>query len=106
MLLSVHYLALTTAYSMSIMRTSFEAVISLPASIRGIAQSGSAPALGAGCREFESLYPDQFPISNPAWLTLRFDVIKVCGGRSSVGRAPDCDSGGRGFNPHRSPHYS
>ena len=28
--------------------------------IRGIAQSGSAPALGAGCREFESLYPDHF----------------------------------------------
>ena len=27
---------------------------------RGIAQPGSAPALGAGCREFESLYPDQF----------------------------------------------
>ena len=27
---------------------------------RGIAQSGSAPALGAGCREFKSLYPDQF----------------------------------------------
>lgn len=27
---------------------------------RGIAQFGSAPALGAGCREFESLYPDQF----------------------------------------------
>ena len=26
---------------------------------RGIAQSGSAPALGAGCRGFESLYPDQ-----------------------------------------------
>jgi hypothetical protein len=26
--------------------------------LRGIAQSGSAPALGAGCREFESLYPD------------------------------------------------
>ena len=25
---------------------------------RGIAQSGSAPALGAGCREFESLYPE------------------------------------------------
>jgi hypothetical protein len=27
-------------------------------SVRDIAQSGSAPALGAGCREFESLYPD------------------------------------------------
>lgn len=26
---------------------------------RGVAQSGSAPALGAGCREFESLHPDQ-----------------------------------------------
>jgi hypothetical protein len=26
---------------------------------RGIAQSGSAPALGAGCRGFKSLYPDQ-----------------------------------------------
>lgn len=28
--------------------------------LRGIAQSGSAPALGAGCRGFESLYPDHF----------------------------------------------
>jgi hypothetical protein len=27
---------------------------------RGIAQSGSAPALGAGGRGFESLYPDHF----------------------------------------------
>lgn len=25
------------------------------------------------------------------------------GGRSSVGRAPDCGSGGRGFKSHRSP---
>jgi hypothetical protein len=31
---------------------------------RGIAQSGSAPALGAGCREFESLYPDQIKNSS------------------------------------------
>lgn len=28
------------------------------------------------------------------------------GGRSSVGRAPDCESGCRGFNPRRSPHYT
>lgn len=28
----------------------------------------------------------------------------VNGGRSSVGRAPDCDSGGRGFETHRPPH--
>jgi hypothetical protein len=25
------------------------------------------------------------------------------GGRSSIGRAPDCGSGGRGFEPRRSP---
>ncbi len=28
--------------------------------IRGIAQPGSAPALGAGCRGFKSLYPDHY----------------------------------------------
>jgi hypothetical protein len=32
--------------------------------IRGIAQSGSAPALGAGCREFESLYPDHMLVAS------------------------------------------
>ncbi len=30
--------------------------------LRGIAQSGSASALGAGCRGFKSLYPDHFVI--------------------------------------------
>ena len=29
--------------------------------------------------------------------------MKISGGRSSVGRAPDCGSGCRGFEPHRSP---
>ena len=33
-------------------------------SIRGLAQSGSAPALGAGCRGFKSLHPDHFNIVN------------------------------------------
>ena len=28
-----------------------------------------------------------------------------CGGCSSVGRAPGCGPGGRGFNPHHSPHF-
>ncbi len=35
---------------------------------RGIAQSGSAPALGAGGRGFESLYPDQFHVAPVAHL--------------------------------------
>ena len=29
----------------------------------------------------------------------------LSGGRSSVGRAPDCDSGCRGFKSHRPPHF-
>ncbi len=37
-------------------------------SIRGIAQPGSATALGAVGREFESLYPDQFFLVKPATL--------------------------------------
>ena len=62
---------------------------------RGIAQSGSALALGARCREFKSLYPDQF-----SW---RYFLSSLHGDCSSVGRAPDCDSGCRGFEPHQSP---
>lgn len=31
-------------------------------------------------------------------------ILIVNGERSSVGRAPGCGSGGRGFDPHRSPH--
>ena len=34
--------------------------------IRGLAQSGSAPALGAGCRGFKSLIPDQFCLDQNA----------------------------------------
>ena len=45
--------------------------LSLLSRIRGIAQSGSAPALGAGCREFESLYPDQICSAWLARLILR-----------------------------------
>ena len=33
-------------------------------------------------------------------------IIYRRGGRSSAGRAPDCGSGGRGFKPHRSPHFA
>ncbi len=32
--------------------------------------------------------------------------VYLSGGCSSVGRAPDCDSGCRGFKPHQSPHSS
>ncbi len=39
----------------------------------------------------------------------QFNMFIYCkhlsGGRSSVGRAPDCDSGCRGFEPHRPPHF-
>ncbi len=41
----------------------------------------------------------------PLLRPLYFIITISNGGRSSVGRAPDCDSGGRGFKPHRPPHY-
>jgi hypothetical protein len=51
--------------------------------------------------------------SNPAgraMFWLQWQVSKAfyrnSGGRSSVGRALDCDSSGRGFKPHRPPHFS
>ena len=34
------------------------------------------------------------------------EVLTFYGGRSSVGRALDCDSSGRGFEPHRPPHLT
>ena len=36
------------------------------APVRGVAQLGSAPALGAGGREFESPLPDHMPSDRPA----------------------------------------
>ena len=39
---------------------------------RGIAQSGSALALGARCREFKSLYPDQFH-----WFTQCGSIVRI-----------------------------
>jgi hypothetical protein len=104
---------------------------------RGVAQPGSAPALGAGGRWFESSRPDhrasssvgleQRPSkprvmgSNPFWRATKGsarDAKRVCalcdfrisarvrfGGEcSSVGRALDCGSRCRGFNPLHSPH--
>ena len=46
---------------------------------RGLAQSGSAPALGAGCREFESLYPDHFFLRSTHWfMRLKWFVPVRC----------------------------
>ena len=43
---------------------------------RGVAQSGSAPALGAGCRGFESLHPDQLPSGLPQRRELAFGSVR------------------------------
>ena len=55
--------------------------IPLGTTLRDVAQSGSAPALGAGCRGFKSLHPD------------------TLGAISSVGRAPRLHRGRRRFEP-------
>ena len=49
--------------------------LSLTHLYRGVAQSGSAPALGAGCRGFKSLRPDQLN-----QLLSRFSLLLVFGG--------------------------
>ena len=43
---------------------------------RGVAQSGSAPALGAGCRGFESLHPDQLLSVVPQRRELTFGSVR------------------------------
>ena len=43
-----------------------------PLSERGVAQPGRAPALGAGCRTFESCRPDHFP--QPEWQSIRTTI--------------------------------
>ena len=70
---------------------------------RGLAQSGSAPALGAGCRGFESLLPDHF--FRPHRHGRSLGQGPISGGCSSPGRAPDCGSGGSGFETHQPPHF-
>ena len=47
-------------------KTKFNLTIFANYSIRGVAQSGSAPGLGPGCRRFESFHPDHF-----TWVTQR-----------------------------------
>ena len=98
--------ALTLRVLMSIMRPPENkgSTLRRHSNNRGIAQSGSAPALGAGCREFESLYPDQLSGHKKASWVTRFSA-PYDGGRSSSGRALDCDSGGGGFETRRPPHH-
>ena len=45
---------------------------------RDVAQSGSAPALGAGCRGFESLHPDHVPSTEGVNLLLQTLVVVKC----------------------------
>ena len=99
---------------------------------RGVAQLGSAPALGAGGRPFKSARPDRASSSGgksngllsrgsgvrvPSGAPRRRKLISAarCAGRieeteggecSSVGRASDCGSGGRGFKSLHSPQTS
>ena len=44
--------------------------------LRGVAQSGSAPALGAGCRGFESLHPDHLLPVMPQRRGVAFGLVR------------------------------
>jgi hypothetical protein len=99
---------------------------------RGVAQPGSAPALGAGGRPFKSARPDRASSSGGKsnGLLSRGSGVRIPSGAprrrimtaaarcarriesseggecSSVGRASDCGSGGRGFKSLHSPQTS
>jgi dienelactone hydrolase len=55
-------------------------------SVRAVAQFGSAPALGAGCRRFKSCQPDQYRVislggySSDATIAWRCSALGVCDG--------------------------
>src|SRR3546814_16990186 len=65
---------------------------------RGIAQSGSAPALGAGCRGFESLYPDHPPTTLSGPLSCAFAPV------AQTDREPAYYAGGCRLESCRAPH--
>ena len=56
----------------------------VPFFYRGIAQSGSAPALGAGCQEFESPYPDHFLPGSNGCEKSGTDANRIRGHKKSV----------------------
>lgn len=60
---------------------------------------------------FNNSVKDEISFSKPLEMAASRKVPRfsrgffVCGGCSSVGRALDCDSGGRGFEPRQSPQF-
>ncbi len=44
-------------------------------------------------------------LTKAIYLSHILTIYDFCGEYSSVGRAPGCGSGGRGFKPHYSPHF-
>ena len=69
----------------------------------GDAKPGLSGCGDGNSRAVESCFIFPFP-TPPRWIILPPPTRN--GGRSSVGRAPDCDSGCRGFESRRSPHLS
>ena len=59
---------------------------------RGVAQSGSAPVLGTGGREFESLRPDQHQHGVRTFVTERGRACRVCPSGSRVALESQGDS--------------
>ena len=58
-------------------------------SIRGVAQSGSAPALGAGSRRFKSSRPDHINLILVNHLMVTLYVLKGKSGKRYVGMTND-----------------
>ena len=70
-------------------------------SYRGVAQPGSAPALGAGSRRFKSSRPDQPSLQTGHLLLITVYVLKGDTGKRYIGITNDLS---RRLNEHRSGH--
>ena len=76
---------------------------------RGYAAHSS---IGLSTRLLSERFQVRAPLGGPRFLPIMFktqkssNIYRFNEGRSSAGPPPDCDSGGRGFNPCRPPHFT
>ena len=69
-------------------------------------------SIGLSTRLLSERFQVRAPLGGPRFLPIVFktqkssNIYRFNEGRSSAGRPPDCDSGGRGFNPCRPPHFT
>ena len=75
-------IALNAVFRFSFLRATFKD----HSTVRGVAQSGSAPVLGTGGREFESRRPDHFSHRDNVKIAVNLTAILSCPKGSFLGK--------------------